>query len=68
MQSKTFKVPAIGCNGCVKTIVAELKTLDGVQQVQGSVDTKLVTVTWDSPATWEQIAGALTAIEYAPEA
>jgi copper chaperone CopZ len=68
MESKTFKVPNIGCNGCVSTIVSELKTLDGVKQVEGSVDTKQVTVTWDSPATWEQIVSTLTEIEYAPEA
>ncbi len=68
METKTFKVPSIGCNGCVSTIVAELKTLNGVKQVEGRVDTKQVTVTWDSPATWEQIVNALTEIEYAPEA
>lgn len=68
METKTFKVPNIGCNGCVSTIVAELKTLNGVKQVEGSVETKQVTVTWDSPATWEQIVNALTDIEYAPEA
>jgi len=68
VETKTFKVPSIGCNGCVSTIVAELKTLNGVKQVEGRVDTKQVTVTWDSPATWEQIVNALTEIEYAPEA
>jgi copper chaperone CopZ len=68
MESKTFKVPNIGCNGCVKTIVSELQALSGVSKVEGSVDTKLVTVAWDSPATWEQIVSTLTEIEYAPEA
>ncbi len=68
MESKTFKVPNIGCSGCVNTIAAELTALAGVKQVEGSADTKLITVTWDSPATWEQIVSALTQIEYAPEA
>lgn len=67
MESKTFKVPNIGCTGCVKTITAELTALPGVKHVEGSAETKLVTVMWDSPATWEQIVNALTEIEYTPE-
>lgn len=68
MESKTFKVPNIGCNGCVRTITTELSALAGVTKVEGSVDTKMVTVTWDSPATWDQIASTLVELEYAPEA
>ncbi len=66
MESKTFQVPNIGCDGCVKTIKNELSTIKGVQQVEGAVDTQTVTVSWQAPATWEQIVATLEEIEYAP--
>ncbi|MBZ0293129.1 MAG: heavy-metal-associated domain-containing protein [Anaerolineae bacterium] len=66
MQSKTFTVPNIGCDGCVRTIKNELSELEGVQTVDGAVDTKVVTVEWAAPATWDQIVEALKEIEYAP--
>ncbi len=66
MEKKTFQVPNIGCDGCVKTIKDEVSSLQGVRFVSGDVDTKTVTVEWDKPATWQQIQEALTKIEYAP--
>ena len=66
MDTKTFQVPNIGCDGCVKAIKGELSELDGVSKVDATVDTKTVTVEWDTPATWEQIVETLTEIEYAP--
>lgn len=66
MQSKTFVVPNIGCDGCVHTIKDEVGQISGVTQVDGVVATKTVTVQWDTPATWEQIVKALEAVEYAP--
>lgn len=68
MQSKTFKVPNVGCDGCVNTIKNEVSELTGVQSVSGEVDTKLITVEWDSPASWEQIESTLVEIDYAPDA
>ena len=66
MESKTFTVPNIGCDGCVRTIKNELSEIAGVQAVEGAVDTKVVTVQWSAPATWQQIVSTLTEIEYAP--
>jgi copper chaperone CopZ len=68
MSSKTFKVPNIGCDGCVRTIKSELSELQGVLKVDGDKDTQLVTVEWDNPATWDKIVETLTEIDYAPEA
>ena len=67
MQSKTIKIPNVGCNGCVNTIKSEVSELDGVQSVSGQVDTKMITVEWDTPASWEQIESTLVEIDYAPE-
>ena len=66
MEQKTFKVPNIGCNGCVNTIKNEVSALSGVQRVEGNVDSKMVTVEWDNPANWATIKAKLEEIEYAP--
>jgi copper chaperone CopZ len=68
MESKTFVVPNIGCDGCVKTIVNELSQKQGVRSVKGDKTTKVVTVEWDAPATWDSIVTTLKEIDYAPEA
>ena len=67
MESKTFKVPNIGCDGCVNAIKGELGDLEGVKTVDGAVDSKIVTVEYDAPASWEKIVNALEEIDYAPE-
>jgi copper chaperone CopZ len=67
MESKTFHVPAIGCDGCVRTITSEVSQIEGVADVQGDVQTRMVTVRWEAPATWDQISQRLWAIEYAPD-
>jgi copper chaperone CopZ len=67
MESKTFQVPNIGCDGCVNTIKNEVSQIAGVQVVDAAVDTKTVTVKWETPATWEIINDTLKEIDYAPE-
>jgi copper chaperone CopZ len=66
MEKKTFQVPNIGCDGCVRTIRTEVAQLVGVKRVEGDVSTRMVTVEWDSPATWSQIVRTLEAVDYAP--
>ncbi len=66
MTTKTFEVPNIGCNGCVNAIKNEVSEIAGVTKVEGVVDTRMVTVEWDNPATWEAIIAALKEIDYAP--
>lgn len=66
METKTFQVPNVGCNGCVRTIQSELTSLEGVKAVSGVVETKMVTVEYTTPATWDQIVAKLVEIEYAP--
>jgi copper chaperone CopZ len=51
----------------VRTIENEISELPGVQQVQAQEGTKLVTVTFDPPATREQIESLLTEIGYPAE-
>jgi copper chaperone CopZ len=66
MEKKTFQVPNIGCDGCVKSIKNEVSALQGVEFVSGDVATKTVTLEWNAPATWQQIESTLTEIDYAP--
>jgi copper chaperone len=66
-EQKTFRVPNIGCDGCVRTITEELSQLEGVRKVEGDVPSKVVTVQWVAPATWSKIEETLTEIEYPPE-
>lgn len=66
METKTVKVPNVGCAGCVSTIKNEVCTLEGVKAVEGDFQTKLITVEWDNPATWETISAKLAEIDYAP--
>ena len=66
MERKTCQVPNIGCDGCVRTIKTEVSQISGVKQVDGVVDTKTVTVEWDTPATWQKIESTLKEIDYPP--
>ena len=66
MSSKTFTVPNISCGHCTRTIENELSELAGVRRVQADEATRVVTVEWDTPATWEQIDALLHEINYPP--
>lgn len=67
MDSKTFKVPNMTCNGCVSTVRSEIEQLAGVVNVDINKPAQLVTVEWNAPASWDLIEKALVEIEYAPE-
>ncbi|MBW4436811.1 MAG: heavy-metal-associated domain-containing protein [Pleurocapsa minor GSE-CHR-MK-17-07R] len=66
MDSKTFQVPNIGCDGCVRTIQNEIAQVAGVSEVKADRDSKMVTVKWAAPASWQEIETRLTEIDYAP--
>jgi copper chaperone CopZ len=67
MESKTFTVPTIHCGHCTHTIEIELKEMAGVTAVHADEASRQVTVSWQAPATWEQIRALLTEINYPPE-
>lgn len=66
MESKTFLVPNISCNHCTHTIKMEVGELAGVKSVAADVDSRQVTVEWDAPASWDDIAALLQEINYPP--
>lgn len=67
MNTKTVKIPNIGCDGCVRTIKNEVAEIKGVTKVDGNKDTKLVTINWDAPAEWSAIEAKLAEIDYPAE-
>jgi copper chaperone CopZ len=67
MQTKTFKVPNISCGHCVHTVQSELGELEGVKRVVADESSKLVTVEWEAPQTWENIKALLEEINYPAE-
>jgi copper chaperone len=66
METKTFTVPNIGCEGCVKKIKQTIGQIAGVTQVDADENTKVVTVQWQTPASWESIKSSLIEIDYPP--
>jgi copper chaperone CopZ len=64
VESKTFLVPNISCGHCTHTVEMELGELSGVNGVTADEKSKVVTVTWEPPASWEQIQATLAEINY----
>ena len=68
MNTITVKAPDISCGHCVHTIQSEVGELAGVQQVAANEQSKLVTITYDQPATEQQIKEMLVEIGYPAKA
>lgn len=66
METKTFTVANISCGHCTHTIEMELADLQGVTSVKAEQESKQVTVSWQDPASWDQINSLLHEINYAP--
>lgn len=66
MENRTFHIPAISCDGCVRAIRSELNQLDGVQVLAADADSRMVSVAWSAPATEAAIVDLLKEIEYEP--
>lgn len=64
MKSVTYSVPNISCHHCSHTITMELSEIEGVSKVVADVDTRLVSVNFDEPATEQKIIDTLAEINY----
>ncbi|MCJ7660720.1 MAG: heavy-metal-associated domain-containing protein [Anaerolineales bacterium] len=64
MTKVTYSIPNISCNHCVHTIKVEVSELVGVNEVVADADEKEATITFDPPATEEQIKSLLEEINY----
>ena len=66
MKTITYTIPNISCAHCVHTINTEIGELAGVKTVQANLAAKTAVITFDPPATEEQIVDALKSINYPP--
>ena len=66
MTTVTYSIPNISCNHCVHTIKMEVGELAGVQAVDADAATRKATITFDAPASEEQIKALLIEINYPP--
>ncbi len=65
METRTFTIPNITCHHCTRTIQNELSEISGISAVKADDPaTKRVTVTWQAPASLEQILATLREINY----
>jgi copper ion binding protein len=64
MKTVTYSVPNISCKHCTHTITMELSEIEGVSEVDADVQTQLVKVTFDAPATEQKIIDTLAEINY----
>jgi copper chaperone len=66
MSTITYTIPNISCSHCVHTIQSELSELVGVKSVQADVTSKEVVVTYDPPATPDELVKLLKELNYPP--
>lgn len=64
MTTVTYSIPNISCGHCVHTIQSEVGELAGVQSVTADQQAKKATITFDAPATEDQIKQLLAEINY----
>lgn len=64
MVEKQYRVPDASCEHCVRAIRTELTAINGVQQVDVNLDTKIVTVRTAPSVSDEQILAGLDEAGY----
>jgi len=64
MKTITYSVPNINCGHCVHTIQTEVGDLQGVKSVKADAGSKKVEISFDTPASEEQIKSLLAEINY----
>jgi len=64
MSTVKYSVPNISCGHCVHTIQMEVSEVKGVQSVKADQESRVVEITFDTPATEENIKELLAEINY----
>lgn len=59
MENLTLKVPHMNCSHCVSKITNFLQEVQGVEEIECFLNSKEVKVSFQSPATKEQIIEAI---------
>lgn len=64
MTTEQFRVPGVSCQHCVRAVTQEVSALEGVQQVQVDLGSKLVTVAHGEQVSAGQIIAAIQEAGY----
>ena len=64
MTTVTYSIPNISCMHCVHTIKTEVGELAGVKEVVADAPSKKATISFEPPATEDQIKALLAEINY----
>ena len=64
MTTVTYTIPNISCGHCVHTIQSEVGELAGVKTVAANANNKQAIITFEAPATEDQIKALLKEINY----
>lgn len=64
MTTVTYNIPNISCGHCVHTIKTEVSELSGVHSVDANMESRKATITFEAPATEQQIKALLSEINY----
>jgi len=64
MTTVKYSVPNISCMHCVHTIQTEVADLEGVQSVKADQQGQVVEITFDTPATEDNIKALMAEINY----
>ena len=64
MTTVTYNIPNISCGHCVHTIQTEVGDLQGVSSVLANQDDMTATISYEPPATEDQIKALLAEINY----
>ena len=64
MSTVTYSIPNISCGHCVHTIQSEVAELSGVKSVEADAASKKTVISFEAPATEEQIKALLASINY----
>jgi copper chaperone len=64
MQTQKYKVEKMKCNGCVNLIRNGLAEIDGIENVDTDLVSKMVTITFNENVTEAAISSKLKAIGY----
>lgn len=64
MQTQKYKVEKMKCNGCVNLIRNGLAEIDGIENVDTDLVSKMVTITFNENVTEAVITSKLNAIGY----
>jgi copper chaperone CopZ len=64
MIEKTYIVPDVSCEHCVRAITDELRQIEGVQSVKVDIPTKVVTVAHQDSVSDQQIVAGIQEAGY----